>query len=362
MTGIDARFRGSFGAFALDAAFTCPSSGLTGLFGPSGCGKTTLLRCLAGLTRVRDGRLVVESEVWQDDQRFLPPHKRPIGYVFQDARLFSHLTVLDNLGYGLKRAPPDAPAVTFERVCAFLGLHDLLQRPVYRLSGGERQRVAIGRALLAQPRLLLMDEPLSALDEASKQNIVPYLETLAAGASLPIIYVSHTMAEIERLASHLILMSKDGRVQAAGPMTELLTDLTLPIARQAESAALLTVSITGYDPHYDISLCSSGSLALEIPGLLGPVGSSRRIRVRAGDVSLTRSKALDTSMLNILPSRIIAADSVTPNQMIVLLALENQTDQRLLSNVTRKSWERLALQTGDSVFAQIKSVALAERH
>ena len=212
--GIEARFTGRLGEFRLDAAFTAPGRGVTGLFGPSGCGKTTLLRCLAGLTRV-SGRLKVGGEVWQDEGVFVAPHRRHAAYVFQDADLFSHLSVRGNLEFGLRRAGAPASAA-FDEVVALLSLEGLLTRSTAKLSGGERQRVAIGRALLSQPRLLLLDEPLAGLDAAAKAEILPYLERLHDTLAIPVIHVSHDLAEIARLADHLIVMQA-GRVVASGP-------------------------------------------------------------------------------------------------------------------------------------------------
>jgi molybdate transport system ATP-binding protein len=211
---IEARFCGRVGTFQLDAAFSAPERGITGLFGPSGSGKTTLLRCLAGLTRLA-GTLSVGEEIWQDARNFLPPHRRHAAYVFQDADLFAHLDVRGNLDYGLRRAGKPSIA-RFEEVVRLLGLEGLLTRAVAGLSGGERQRVAIGRALLSQPRLLLMDEPLAGLDDGAKAEILPYLERLHAAVSIPMILVSHDLGDIARLADHLVVM-KGGVVIACGP-------------------------------------------------------------------------------------------------------------------------------------------------
>jgi molybdate transport system ATP-binding protein len=210
---IEARFTGRLGEFRLDAAFSAPARRITGLFGPSGCGKTTLLRCISGLARM-EGRLVVAGETWQDGRRFTPPHQRGAAYVFQDADLFSHLSVRGNLEFGWRRAG-SSRALLFDEVVALLGLEPLLARSTARLSGGERQRVAIGRALLSQPRLLLLDEPLAGLDAAAKAEILPYLEALHAAIAAPMIYVTHDVSEIARLADHLVVM-KAGTVIASG--------------------------------------------------------------------------------------------------------------------------------------------------
>ncbi|MBV9287837.1 MAG: molybdenum ABC transporter ATP-binding protein, partial [Hyphomicrobiales bacterium] len=224
-------FKGSVGAFALDAAFVAPAMGVTALFGPSGCGKTTVLRCIAGLNRLRDGFCAVGEDVWQNGNLFLPTHRRPLGYVFQEASLFPHLSVRRNLLYGAPRlsdAPPAAD-IDFDEVIELLGVKPLLDRSPRNLSGGERQRTAIGRALLSQPKLLLMDEPLAALDRASKNEILPFLERLRDRLRLPVIYVSHDIAEVERLADHVVLMDK-GRVLANGPLVEVQSDPSAPLA------------------------------------------------------------------------------------------------------------------------------------
>ncbi|MEQ1889366.1 MAG: molybdenum ABC transporter ATP-binding protein [Alphaproteobacteria bacterium] len=359
MSGVEARFKGMFGGFSLDVAFSAPARGVTGLFGPSGCGKTTVLRCLAGLTRVAEGYLMADGAVWQDADRFLAPHQRAAGYVFQEPRLFSHLTVLGNLHYGLKRAKTHA--IGLEPIIDLMGIRDLLARSTASLSGGERQRIAIGRALLSQPRLLLMDEPLSALDRQSRNEILPYLESLPAALSIPIIYVSHDLAEVERLADHLVLMA-GGRVQAAGPLTELLTDLSLPLARLPEAGAVLDLIVEIYDAAYDVSQCRIDGLAFFVPGMLGPPGTRRRVRVRAGDVSLATQQPSGSSVLNILPARILSSETASPSQMLVLLGLAGTGGEtRLLSSITRKSWDALGLHPGMTLFAQIKGMALTDR-
>ena len=212
---IEASFKGRLGAFALDAGFSVPASGVTAVFGPSGSGKTTLLRCIAGLQRL-DGRLSVRGEVWQDGRRFVPAHLRPVGYVFQEPSLLEHLSVKGNLEFGLKRAAN--VRLGLQEVCAFLGLEPLMGRSTARLSGGERQRVAIGRALLGQPELLLMDEPLSGLDAEAKSEILPYLEGLPQAMNLPMLYVSHDAAEVAWLADRVLLM-RGGRIEPAQAAT-----------------------------------------------------------------------------------------------------------------------------------------------
>lgn len=215
---INAAFRGKLGNFTLDAELSVPASGVTAIFGPSGCGKTTVVRCIAGLEHMGDGYCAVDGDIWQDHQTFRPVHRRQIGFVFQEASLFPHRSVRGNLLFGAPKTP--GAQIVFDEVVELLGLAALLDRSPHRLSGGERQRVAIGRALLSQPTLLLMDEPLAALDRTTKQEILPFLERLHERLSLPVFYISHDMSEIERFADHLVLMEQ-GRVADSGPLHTL---------------------------------------------------------------------------------------------------------------------------------------------
>jgi molybdate transport system ATP-binding protein len=358
MSAIEARFSGRLGQFSLDVTLALPGAGVTGLFGPSGCGKTTLLRCLAGLTRLPGGFLRVGEDVWQDSRVFLPPQKRQIGFVFQDARLFAHLSVRRNLRFGLRRTT--ARHIAEADVIGILGLEPLLARYPVHLSGGERQRVAIGRALLAQPRLLLLDEPLAALDRAAAHQILPKLREIAAKFAVPIIHVAHDMAELERIADGLILM-QEGRIAASGQLTAMLTDFSLPFARQRDAAVVLELTAGDYDERYGLTLCTSPQLALTIPAQLGPPGAEVRLRIRASDVSLVRERPQASSILNILPARILEAeDAAGPHMNLVLGIGEEAAPVRLLCAITRKSWDVLGLSLGEAVFAQIKAVALAE--
>ena len=360
-SSITARFRGALGAFALDIAFEAPMQGVTALFGPSGSGKTTVLRCVAGLQRLADGRLSIGGELWQDGSAFRPPWERAIGYVFQEASLFPHLSVRRNLLYGHRRAlRGGAKAATrFEEVVALLGIEPLLERAPLRLSGGERQRVAIGRALLAQPRLLLMDEPLAGLDRFSKDEILPYLEALHAALSIPILYVSHDLAEVERLADHLVLLEA-GRTVAAGALQDLQADPALPVARLPEASVALTATVAGYDPEYALTTLELEGGTILVPGECGPGGRVRRIRVRASDVSLAREPSTTSTILNILPAVVAAAEAQGPAQMNVVVRLGAAGQgARLLARITRRSWVTLGLRPGDRIHAQIKSIALA---
>jgi len=365
MTGsqssIGVRFAGALGAFSLDVAFTAPMLGVTGLFGPSGCGKTTILRCVAGLERL-GGRLTVGGEVWQDDSRgvFRRPFRRPVGYVFQEASLFPHLSVRRNLLFGARRAGNDSGPLHFADVVDLLGIGRLLDRAPLALSGGERQRVAVGRALLSQPRLLLMDEPLSALDRLTKDEILPYFEALHAELSIPILYVSHDIAELERLADTLVLLN-DGRVEAHGPLATLETDPSLPLMRSLEAAVTLEGRVTGFDPDYTLTSLSVAGGSLTVAGRHGETGRPRRMRIKASDVSFTRSRPDRTTILNVLPVKVISvaphADDAAHVNIVAGLG-EDGGGARIVGRITRKSQEALALAPGMGVFAQIKSVAL----
>lgn len=365
MTGpddISAAFRGRLDRFVLDAAFTVPASGVTALFGQSGSGKTTVLRCMAGLIRLDEGRCAVAGDIWQDGKAFRPTFKRPVGYVFQEASLFPHLSVTGNLLFatrGRRPAPPSDP-IGFGQVVALLGLDRLLERSPRHLSGGERQRVAIGRALLSQPRLLLMDEPLSALDQLSKEEILPYLESLHRSLSIPVLYVSHDLAEIERLADTLVLMER-GRVRGTGPIATMLADPDLPLLHMPRPSAVLDGTVELHDPNYRISTVGVPGGQLLVSGRIGEPGQSCRLRIPATDVSLGRQLPLDTSILNALPAKILGAEGSADGQMTVRLALgEDGSGAPILSRISRLSWDRLQLRTGETVIARIKAVALAD--
>lgn len=351
---IDARFRVTLGSFELDAAFSLPSQGVTALFGASGSGKTTLLRLIAGLSRA-PGTLTVNGEVWQDEHTFIPTHRRALGYVFQEASLFPHLSVRGNLEYGWKRVPATERRIAFEDVVEWLGLEALLAHRPQQLSGGQRQRVAIGRALLASPRLLLMDEPLSALDAASRADILPYLERLHRQLELPIIYVSHALDEVARLADTLLLIEA-GKITYQGPLVEGLTRLDLPLAHRDTASTVIDTTVVSHDTTFQLTHVARQDIAFALPGLHVSPGEPLRVRVAARDVSLMLSMPNQTSILNLLPARIIELADDAPGQVLVRLALE---DTVLLARITRKSAHILDLQPGLTVIAQIKSVAVA---
>lgn len=358
--GLSARFRGALGAFRLDVAFEAPPRGITALFGPSGCGKTTILRAVAGLQRFEDGFLALGDDAWQDGPAFRPTHRRPIGYVFQEASLFPHLSVRGNLDYGRRRAlkAGAAEAIRFEDVVALLGIARLLDRAPGALSGGERQRVSLGRALLTQPRLLLMDEPLSALDRFAKDEILPYIERLRDGLGLPTLYVSHDIAEVERLADHVVLLAA-GRVTAAGPLADLQALPDLPLARMPEAAVTLAAEVVAHDPAYDLATLAVRGARLLAPGCFGSVGAIRRVRIGCSDVALVRDPPRASSILNCPAARVVEAIPHQPAMMTVVLALGAEGEgARILARVTRRSWDELGLAPGQPIFAQVKGVAL----
>ena len=332
---------------------------MTAIFGPSGCGKTTVARCLAGLQYLSGSFCAIDGDIWQDRSTFRKAHQRPVGYVFQEASLFSHLSVKRNLLYGAPRSiGSSADRVDFDEVIDLLGLARLLQRSPHHLSGGERQRAAIGRALLSQPRLLLMDEPLSALDRLTKNEILPFLERLHARLKLPVIYISHDMSEIERLADHLILM-QHGRVIGAGPLAVLQSDPALPLARARDAAISLDATVEAYDASYGLLTLQVEGGRLLVPAPPVTVGTRQRLRITASDVSLARTAAQASSILNVLPARIVSSSVLGHGEVIAVLALGSDGHgANLLARITRRSWDLLGLAEQMPVFAQVKGVSL----
>ena len=351
--------------FSLDVALSLPERGVSALFGPSGCGKTSILRALAGLEHAA-GRIALGNEVWQDDAQgiFVPTHQRALGYVIQDAALFPHLDVQRNLDYGRRRAGGAAPGIKLDAVIALLGIAPLLQRRPATLSGGERQRVAIARALASSPRLLLMDEPLAALDAARKAEILPYLERLHADLAIPIVYVSHAIDEVARLADHLVLL-REGRVLAEGTVAEALARLDLPLGHEA--GVVLEGVVAERDGRWHLArLDVDGACHLWARDQGLPLGRRVRLRVLARDVSLTRELQVGSSIGNQLPAVVEAiADDDHPALSLVRVRVRMRvgdgTDGApLLARLTRRSACQLGLAPGLAVWAQVKTVALME--
>jgi molybdate transport system ATP-binding protein len=352
--------------FALNVDVTLPATGVTALFGPSGSGKTTCLRVLAGLEPLAQGHISVAGEVWLDSAQhiFKPVHQRALGYVFQEASLFEHLSVQDNLTFGYTRTPAAQRRHGWDHGLDLLGIRHLLARMPHELSGGERQRVAMARALATSPRVLLMDEPLAALDAARKADILPWLEQLHEGLDIPVIYVTHAMDEVVRLADHIVLLEQ-GRVLAQGPVAEMLTRTDLPLAHGDGASTLIEARTCGL-------ATEEGMCALEFAGgrLLLPQTRSTplpaqtrvRVRIQARDVSLSLDAPQRTSVLNILPASVADITPDGPGQVLVGLNVPatepNQGGTRLLSRISQASAHRLGLATGVAVFAQIKGVAM----
>ncbi len=356
---IRARFKLNYPGFKLDVDLDLAGRGITALFGPSGCGKTSCLRVISGLERNTQGgttHIAVNGEVWHDDSQnlFVPVYQRALGYVFQDARLFEHLSVAKNLSYGLNRVPAEQRRVALEQTVSLLGIGHLLQRQSGTLSGGERQRVAIARALASSPQILLLDEPLAALDAPRKAEVLPYLEKLHSELDIPVIYVSHALDEIARLTDDLVLL-EGGRVSASGPMNELLTRLDLPLAHGDTAASILNVKVISHDPDDHLTRTEFSGGTLLVPQQSATLGQTLRVRVQARDVSLTLEKQSGTSILNILNAKVIALASDSPGQMMVSLDVGGAT---LLARITARSARTLALAPGMMLYAQIKGAAI----
>ena len=353
---LDAQLSLTRGDFTLDAALVAPTPGITALFGPSGCGKTTLLRCLAGLEQPT-GHFRIGEAVMQDDRTGvrLPPHQRRTGLIFQDGRLFPHWNVRGNLAFAARRN--GASAEDLERLARLLGIDPLLERSVHGLSGGERQRVAIARGLLANPRVLLLDEPVAALDHRSKREILPYLHRIGDQLRIPMLYVTHNIDEVATLAGHLALM-EDGRITGTGPLSEMLCRLDLPLAQADDAGAILEAKVADHDAANHLTVLHLGNQTLLIPDEPPPNAKNVRLRIHARDVSLALDRAERTSILNILTTRIVEL-SETAHAGQIMARLETDDGSPLLARISALSRERLGLEPGKEVFAQIKAVALA---
>jgi len=358
---IEVEIEKRLGAFNLAAKFSTAGTGITALFGRSGAGKTTIVNALAGLVRPDRGRIAVAGEVLFSTEQGIdrPPERRRLGYVFQEARLFPHYSVRRNLTYGMRRNGTRDPSLSFDAVVELLKLEPLLERRPRDLSGGEKQRVAIGRALLADPRLLLMDEPLGSLDVAHRAEILPFIESLRDRLRIPIVYVSHAMEEVVRLADTLVLVS-DGTVVAQGPVEELTSRLDLrPLTGRFEAGAVIRATVAGNDLTFGLSELAFPGGRLRVPHLRLPLGTPVRARIRARDVALAIEPPRGISILNVFAGEVIeiAADQGPlvdirvdighPGHPVVLWA-----------RITRRSAHELALATGKRVHALVKSVAL----
>ncbi len=337
--------------FRLEVALRLPGSGVSAVFGPSGSGKSTLLRALAGLEPDARGRLRIGGETWQDGDRALPPHRRRVGVVFQQAALLPQHSVEANLRYGWRRA--NAPAERLAQWVERLGLGPLLARAPATLSGGERQRVALARALVTDPCWLLLDEPLSALDAERRGEILPLLEAVRAHAGIPILYVSHAIEEVARLADHLVLLEA-GRVLAAGPALELFNRADLPLALREDAGVVLDAVIRERDP-YGLSTLETAAGVLYAHGPIRTVGDRVRLRIQARDVSISLARHDDTSLLNLLPATVESLQALPGGQLQLRLHAGSEV---LLARVAARSVARLHLEPGRQVWAQVKAVAL----
>jgi molybdate transport system ATP-binding protein len=355
---IHANFAVNYPDFSLSIDLNMPAKGITVLFGPSGSGKTTCLRAIAGLQTIT-GFLSVAGDVWQCSEKklFVPTHCRDIGYVFQEAGLFPHLSVRQNLEYGYRRIRAVNRKISVEEICDMLGICHLLGRSVQQLSGGEKQRIAIARALLTCPKLLLMDEPLSALDVRLKAEILPYLEKIHQQFSIPIIYVTHSVSELARLADHIVLFQR-GEVIASDDAQIIMSDPQYLNIFGDEIGSIFDTKVIQHDVYCMTRLDTDG-VEIWAPGHIGMPGQFYRCRILASDVSITLTEPQQTTMLNRFAVTIEKIDKQiqSKGQVIVVLLLANK--HRLLARITMKSYMELGLHEGMSVWAQIKSVALS---
>ena len=350
---IECRINIQLEGFKLDAKFTIPDKGITVVFGPSGSGKTTLLRAIAGLEKSDTGFLKVGDSIWQSDHNFVPTHKRQIGYVFQDAALFDHLNVEGNLDYVIKRKT-GLTEDFIDSIYTLLDIKPLINRSTVQLSGGEKQRIAIARALLTNPKILLLDEPLSALDLKRKNEILPYLDSLHSQLEIPILYVTHSQDETSRLADHIMLI-EDGKIIGNGPINEILTRFDLPLSHSGDAISIFDARVMSRDTDFNLMHLEFKGGQFILPDNKLPIESLVRIRVAARDVSITKKKQTDTSILNIFPAVVEEMVPEGDAQMMVRLTLNGVT---LLACLTRKSTTSLKLDKGLSVFIQVKSVAI----
>ena len=359
MNRLLARFDLRYTTFHLNVDLDLPLSGITAIFGPSGSGKTTLLRCLAGLERASNGFMQLSNDVWQDETRELcrPLFDRPIGYVFQEPRLFPHYNVRSNLLYGYTRTPVKERRISIEQVVDILGIDHLLERRIHKLSGGEQQRVAIGRALLTSPKLLLLDEPLASLDIQRKQELLPFIRRLHEQLNLPVMYVSHALTEILQLADRVVLL-KDGHMVGVGPLNEILTSLRFRGTFGTHRVgAVLDACVTTHDPQYGLTQLDFNGQSLFVPLQSVAVGHPVRIHILSSDVSLVLGKTMaPTSVLNILDATIVEIHEIDQSSVDVLLDIGSP----LIASITRKSLTTLGLKPGQRVCAHIKAVALNE--
>lgn len=342
------------GGFLLNVDAGLSTQGITGIFGPSGAGKTSLLRCIAGLEDNASGSLTIDGETIEDSERGIrqPAHRRAIAYVFQEPRLFPHLNVRQNVEYGIRRAKPKT-GIDFKQVTELLGLEKLLSRRPSGLSGGEAQRVAIARSLACSPRVVLMDEPVSALDAARRYEILPFVEKLHAELSIPVIYVSHNIEEICQLCDQMLVM-EDGRTVAYGDLQEVLARTDIPVLGGDEAGCVVAAKAIDYDAEFDLTRVRVSGGELWVPGRLKK-DASVRVRIRANDLSLCREMPAQTSILNRMSARVESIVDESVHAALVELRCGND---RLVARITRRSCKQLGLECGDDLIVQVKSVSV----
>jgi len=353
---LNIQLRDQLGAFRLDVNTQLPSDGITAVFGPSGCGKSTLLRCLSGLHQA-EGHLHFRGQCWQNNSFFLAPHKRPVAMVFQDNQLFPHRTVEDNIDYGFKRSRASEHAITPEQCIQWFGIKPLLKRYPGQLSGGEKQRVALARAMACNPELLVMDEALSALDQQSKRAILDVVLNLPSSLGMPIIYVSHVIEEVARIADYLAIM-KSGQIVAHGPLQEVLADPDLELAQRDDAGVVIEARVLPCDSAHHLQKARFDGGELWFADLGAQVGDTLRLRLLARDISVSLTEHVDQSILNILPARV---EAIRPGSHPATCMLRlNVGNSSVLSRLTKASVERLGIHEGQNLWVQIKSVAVIE--
>lgn len=348
------RFKHSLDDFNLEVETSITEQGVTAIYGPSAAGKTSLLRLLAGLDRAERGQIVFNDSTWQSDTLWVPPWKRRLAYVFQQPSLFEHQDVSANLSFASDRASANNTRLSQDQIVEIFDLGHLLARSVTNLSGGQQQRVAMARALCSQPRLLLMDEPLSALDEAAKKQILPYLESLCAESGIPIVYVSHSLREVARLADSIILMDQ-GRIVSQGLTQDVLNTINTSHHLSGDIENLLNAKLVGHDPEYSLSLLETGFGQISVGTLSQELGSTVRLTLSARDISLTLEHQRATSILNIFTAQVESLEALDQAQMLVRLRAGDST---IIAIITKKSAHNLGLKSGLKVYCQAKTVSI----
>lgn len=354
---LEAKFQMDFPEFNLDVELNFPARGVTVVFGPSGSGKTTLLRCLSGLERAPSGYLKLAGQVWQDEGIFIPVQERKIGLVFQESRLLPHLSIQENLLYGYHRTLPAERNLQLDEVVQVLNLEALLKRRPENLSGGERQRVAIGRALLTSPKLLLMDEPLASLDMQLKAEIIPFIKRIENEFKTPIVYVTHSMSEVLQLVDTMVIL-KSGKVENIGSVEEVFSDVrSREVIGDEQLGAVLETSVAEHDDEFGLTKLDFMGQVLHVPRQSIPVGQSLRVHIHSKDVSLSTVPPTGvTSVLNILRAKVKRVGDLDPKGYSVDIELD--AGRPILATITRKSLANLSLQTDQTIYAHIKAIKM----